>query len=98
MFTIDEIKEKSIPVAKKFGVDTLSLFGSYARGDQNENSDLDFLIDDGEVDSLFKLSGFYQALEETFGCHVDVISSGINNQEFLKEIRKDAKVIYARER
>ncbi len=44
LYTMDEIKAKSIPIAKKYGIARLGLFGSYARGEQNEHSDLDFLI------------------------------------------------------
>ena len=41
---IDEIKNKATPVAKEFGIKSLKLFGSYAKGLNNENSDLDFII------------------------------------------------------
>ena len=34
MFTISEIKEKAIPVAKNYGINELSLFGSYSRNEQ----------------------------------------------------------------
>ena len=45
IYTLDEIKSKSVPVAQKYGVKRLGLFGSYARGEPTEHSDLDFLID-----------------------------------------------------
>lgn len=96
MFTIDEIKNRAIPIAKKYGVDSISLFGSYARGDQNENSDLDFLIDKGKIKGLFQYVGFYQELENEFKCHVDVVTSGIEDKDFLKRINKDKKVLYVR--
>lgn len=38
MFTIEEIKEKSLPIAKKYGIKKLSLFGSYAHGEADEES------------------------------------------------------------
>ena len=37
MFSIKELKEKAVPVAKEFGIDELSLFGSYARNEQKED-------------------------------------------------------------
>lgn len=43
-YTIDEIRTKAIPIAIQYGVDSFSLFGSYARGEADEKSDLDFLI------------------------------------------------------
>ena len=44
MLSIEELKEKAVPVAKEFGIDELSLFGSYARNEQKEDSDVDFYI------------------------------------------------------
>ncbi len=39
-YTIDEIKNKTIPIAKAYGISRMSLFGSYARGEAKENSDV----------------------------------------------------------
>ena len=41
IYTIEEIKQKAIPIAQEYGVDSMSLFGSYARGEASEDSDLD---------------------------------------------------------
>ena len=46
VYTIEEIKAKAIPIAKRYGVKKLSLFGSYARGEANSKIDLDFIYDD----------------------------------------------------
>lgn len=95
MFTLDEIKNKAIPIAKKYNIVSLSLFGSYARDEQNDNSDLDFLIVANDKMGLFEYVEFYQELEKEFGCHVDVVSGGIDDKDFLKIIEKDKKVLYA---
>lgn len=50
--TIEEIREKATPIAIRYEVDELSLFGSYARGDADEKSDLDFLILKGNIKGL----------------------------------------------
>ncbi len=47
IYTIEEIKQKSVPIAKKYGVKKFSLFGSYARGEATKNSDLDFFYEGG---------------------------------------------------
>ena len=93
MFTIEEIKKKSVPIAKKYGVKKLSLFGSYARGDADEESDVDFLIDKGKIRGL-QYFGFVLDLEDEFKCHVDVVMDGISDKEFLAEIKNDAVVLY----
>ena len=54
------------------------LFGSYARGEQTENSDVDILIvpDKSQHFSLFTLSGMYEDLKELLGREVDLITDG----------------------
>lgn len=98
MFTINEIKEKAIPVAKNYGINELSLFGSYSRNEQNENSDVDFFIKSGDLRGYFAYFNFVNDLEKAFGCHVDVIMDGIEDKEFLDIIDKDKRVLYVRER
>lgn len=96
MFTIDEIKEKAVPIAKKHGVDSLSLFGSYARGDQNEESDIDFLIDKGKITGFFSYYAMVIDLEEKFGKHVDLVTTGIEDKKFLNNIKSYAKELYVK--
>ena len=94
LYSIDEIRERSVPIAQKYGVKRLGLFGSYARGEQNEHSDLDFLIDEGKMRGLFAYMGFVLDLEDEFGCHVDVVMDGIEDQHFLDRIKHDEVVLY----
>ena len=91
---MDEIREKAVPIAQKFGVSRLGLFGSYARGEANGQSDLDFLIDEGQIRELLQYMGFVLDLEDCFGCHVDVVMDGIKDKAFLSQIRKDEVVLY----
>ncbi len=53
--TIDQIKERIIPLLKEAGVLRASLFGSYVRGEQTEESDIDILIEFPEGKSLLDL-------------------------------------------
>lgn len=96
MFTFEEIKSRAVPIAKKYGVKKLSLFGSYARGEADEKSDLDFLIDEGngKIKSLLSYFSFVNALENEFKCHVDVVMNDIEDKEFLTEIRNDEVILY----
>ena len=93
MYTIEEIKNKAVPIAKKYGVKKLSLFGSYARGEADEKSDVDFLFVKSHVLGL-KYFGFIADLEDEFGCHVDLVSEGISDKEFLAEIKNDEVILY----
>lgn len=93
-FTMEEIKQKSVPLAKKYGIKRLGLFGSYARGEARDDSDLDFLIDTGKMRGLIQYMGFVLDLEDEFGCHVDVVTDGIEDKDFLNTIKKDEVVLY----
>lgn len=94
MFTTEDIKREASLIAKKNGVKSISLFGSYARGEANEDSDLDFYIDKGDVDDLFKYFGLVNDLEDVFGCHVDVVTTDIEDKEFLNSIKKEGVLLY----
>ena len=98
MFTIEEIKKKSVPIAKKYGVKKLSLFGSYARGEADEKSDVDFLFNNGngKIQSYFNYLDLLFDLEDEFKCHVDLVSEGISDQDFLNEIKIDEVILYER--
>lgn len=98
-YTIDEIKAKVTPVAIRYGVDSLSLFGSYARGDADENSDLDFLIQKGSMKGLLSYCGMIADLEDIFHCHVDlVMKNAIKDEGFLAEVARDEVKLYERKK
>ncbi len=95
VYTVDEIREIVIPIAKKHGVAALYLFGSYARGEATAESDVDFLLDGGKICSLYQLAAFRLDLEDALGKQVDLLTLGQNNQLFIHKIRKEEVKIYA---
>lgn len=97
VFTIEDIKKRVIPIVIKYGISTFSLFGSYARGEANENSDLDFVMDKGDLRGLQYVSLVHD-LENEFNCHVDVISKGSSNKKFLEAVSKEEVLLYERKR
>lgn len=96
MYTIEDIKKKATPVAKEYGVKSLKLFGSYAKGLNNDDSDIDFIVNKGKMETLFQYISFVNKLEEIFGCHVDVVSTEIEDQSFVDKINKESVVLYDR--
>ncbi|MDO4620092.1 MAG: nucleotidyltransferase domain-containing protein [Lachnospiraceae bacterium] len=93
IYTIDEIKIIVSSVACKYKIQSVFLFGSYARGEATEESDLDFFII-GKPD--FKLSqtlAFAEDLREAFHKDVDVfeIREIIPNTEFSRNLMKDRR-------
>ncbi|MBQ9390494.1 MAG: nucleotidyltransferase domain-containing protein [Synergistaceae bacterium] len=97
LFTVDEIKRRIIPKAKSYGVKSVSLFGSYARGEADDLSDVDILIDRGKLSGLLQYFSFVNELEDALGCHVDVVTGGINDRDFLDAIKQEGVLLYVSE-
>ena len=73
MLTFENIKSSIIKVAKQYDIKKVSLFGSYADGVQNEDSDIDLLVEFATPSvSLFKLAGIKIKLQELMGKDVDI--------------------------
>ena len=76
------------PVPMAFCGRSLRLFGSVARNEQKESSDVDVFVE-MEPD-IFQIIGLKEFLENLLGCSVDVVRKHRNNNEFLlKQIEKD---------
>ena len=96
IYTIEEIKHIAIPIVSEYGITKLSIFGSYARGEANEDSDLDFIMDTGGLIGMIQYCDIIRRLEEEFGCHVDLITTGCSDREFLNRIQNEEVLIYER--
>lgn len=104
-YTIEEITRRVTPVAQKYGLPAVYLFGSYARGDASADSDIDLLVDISGtgIDSLLKLGGLYSALEEALGAAIDLVTMNSleeptdrrSQQHFREAVRRERKMIYA---
>lgn len=80
-------------IKEKYGVITIGLIGSYARNEQKEDSDIDFIVEFSEAKYNF-LAGLWIFLEQLFGKEIDIIrKSKYNSEKLLKRVKKDA--IYA---
>ena len=90
ILTIKEIKNRIRPVVEKHHIKDVYLFGSYARGEANEHSDVDIYCSSGDVDSLFKRAGLLRELAEALGKDVDVVTIGTKLKDrFKKNIEED---------
>jgi len=95
IYKIDEISKIVAPIAAEFGVRKMSIFGSYARGEATEYSDLDFhIIDRGTLRGLFKLAGFELALEERFMVPVDVVTTNSLFEDVRQQIEREELIVY----
>lgn len=94
-YTIDEIKKIVTPIAKKYQIAQVYLFGSFARGDYNEQSDIDIRIEKGKLKGMIALCGFYTEVSEALERRVDVLTTGSLSDVFLESIKKDEVILYA---
>ena len=81
-YTIDEIREIVAALAARYGADRIYLFGSYARGDANKDSDIDLRIDKGAIRGL------------QMGGLVDLVPTGSLDSKFLNSISDDEVLLY----
>ena len=71
-----------------------SLFGSYAKGKANDRSDVDIFIEKGKMNSLLRYNMFVMELEKNLNCHVDVVTTGIEDHDFLMKIQQEGVLLY----
>jgi len=69
-----EDRNKIIEIAQKFGATAVSLFGSYAKGNAKQGSDIDILVEFEPGRSLFDLVRMERELSEKLGLEVDVVT------------------------
>ena len=73
--------EQILDAGRKYGVKSVKLFGSVARGHESSDSDVDFLVEMEPERSLLDLGGFQMELEEILHCKVDVVTAnGLRNR------------------
>ena len=91
VFTITDIKALVKPIAEKYNVDEIYLFGSYARDEADQNSDLDFLVFGGQNFKLTMIFSLAEELRTILNKKVDVFEINEINQdsEFYKTIMKE---------
>lgn len=95
VYTLDEIKELSMPIAMRHGVAELYLFGSYARGEATPESDLDFRIEKGQIRNVLQLGSCLNDIEDAFQKNADVLTTQMLSEDFLESIRREEVLIYA---
>jgi predicted nucleotidyltransferase len=75
-------------LSKKYHISKLSVFDSYAQGDQQENSDLDLLVDFEENIGI-KIIDLADELEQIIGLKVDLISKNALKKRYFTAIEKE---------
>lgn len=95
MYTTEEIlnilKKKKPELQKRYPISELGIFGSYARGDYTDQSDIDILVDfDDRIDG-FDYIRLAHDLEDIFQQKIDIVSRGGIKPQYLPYVEKNLK-------
>jgi predicted nucleotidyltransferase len=71
---LKEKRQEILRIASEHGALNVRVFGSVARGEADETSDIDFLVDMEPRRSLFDLGGLQYELQALLGCPVDIVT------------------------
>lgn len=95
VLTLEKIIDTVRPIARKYGIEEIYLFGSYAREEATVDSDLDFLVFGGSDFKLTLIFAFAEELRKSFKKKVDVFEiNEINkNSDFYNTIMKEKRII-----
>ena len=94
MPTIDELKKNIIPFINDYGIKRVGVFGSLARGEAKESSDIDLVFDFDKEFGLFALSGLKIALEESLGKKVDIVEFSSLDPNIGANIMNEVVMLY----
>ena len=89
VYTIEEIKAMLYDILKKHGIEKAYLFGSYARGEANKQSDVDIMIKKGNLKTLLQLSALAYEIEQILKKQIDIVIE----ETYTDDIQYDSETI-----
>lgn len=103
IYTLEELKQKITPIAEKYCIPAVYVFGSYARGEATEDSDVDILFNGrGSKIRGFIIGALYEDLKESLGKELDLVTEEALEQHdvrnrtpwFYENLQKEKVKIY----
>ena len=85
VLTIKQIKERILPVLSKHNIHEVYLFGSYARGEANRDSDVDIYCEPGEIKTFIQQGFLEDELKTALGKDVDIVFIGSKLDDYFKK-------------
>jgi predicted nucleotidyltransferase len=83
-------RDEIMAVARRYGASDIRIFGSVARGDATESSDVDFVVRFEPGRSLFDQGGLLMDLRQLLGVRVELVSEGALTGRFGQIVRMEA--------
>lgn len=90
----EEIFEKIVCILKNQGAKKISVFGSYVRGEEKPDSDIDIVVEFLERKSLLDIVGIEQGVSDALGIKVDLLTEKFISPYLLDRVRQEMVVIY----
>lgn len=87
---LQEKREEILRLCARYGAQNIRIFGSVARGEAYEQSDLDFLVEMEPGRSLFDLGGLQYDLEQLLGCSVDLVTDQGLREQMRSRVQREA--------
>ena len=88
---LDERREEILSIAHRYGARNVRLFGSTARGESRNDSDVDLLIDTAEETSPWFPAGLIEELQSLLGRPVDIVTADALHWLLRRRILKEAR-------
>lgn len=103
IFSIEDLRQRIIPIAERYELQAVYLFGSYARDEATDSSDVDILIDRdrSKIRGMFDMGGLYADLRNEIGKEIDLVTIQTLEQTstlertplFVKNVKKEMRRI-----
>ncbi|PKL46038.1 MAG: nucleotidyltransferase [Planctomycetes bacterium HGW-Planctomycetes-1] len=91
--TLKANRSMILELAARYGAKNIRVFGSAARGDFDQSSDIDFLVDMEKGRSLLDMGGLLMELQELLGCKVDVVTPQGLRPRIRETVLKEAMAL-----
>ncbi|MDG6221544.1 MAG: nucleotidyltransferase family protein [Candidatus Thermoplasmatota archaeon] len=85
---------KIVRILKNQGAKKIAVFGSYVRGEERPDSDIDIIVEFSERKSLLDIVGIEQELSDSLGVKVDLLNEKYISPYMIEHVRREMVVIY----
>lgn len=92
ILTIKQIKDRILPVLSKHNIHEVYLFGSYARGEANNKSDVDIYCEHGDIKTFIDQGFLEDELTEVLGKKIDIVFIGSRMDDYFREQLEGDKI------
>lgn len=94
IYTIEDIRNRLVPIFSKYGLLKAAIFGSYAKKQAKEDSDVDLLVTIDESFDIEKYLKFETAVKRALKKRIDILEFRCISQVIRDEILKEAVTLY----